>query len=214
MTLIRLSLSLSIILSTFQSVYGLTCTLEGESVTIPPLEPEKDCVDQSYWGEVTHLTKESISIRFPSKESKAKRFLTSETLSAGLIPAKARPWPGSGPYVVVPSAMYRLSDVKLGDWVAIWYAHLDGANICDHIKIQKRPGGRIPPLPEEAESLMRPKPLPSGFAKQLYIPYHERMNAYWDLEDKGIPYPEKFGMNRRFPIAPQPRAVPERRPIQ
>ena len=35
--------------------------------------------------------------------------------------------------------------------------------------------------------------------------YHEDWDAYWDLEDKGIPYPEKFGRNRRFPIAPMPR---------
>jgi hypothetical protein len=29
----------------------------------------------------------------------------------------------------------------------------------------------------------------------------------WDLEDKGIPYPEKFGEDRRFPFAPMPRVA-------
>ena len=38
-------------------------------------------------------------------------------------------------------------------------------------------------------------------------PYHERMNAHWDLEDRGIPYPAKFGIMRRFPTAPPPREV-------
>jgi hypothetical protein len=33
------------------------------------------------------------------------------------------------------------------------------------------------------------------------------MNAYWDLVDKGIAYPEKFGKKRRFPEAPMPRQV-------
>jgi hypothetical protein len=33
------------------------------------------------------------------------------------------------------------------------------------------------------------------------------MNAYWDLEENGIAYPEKFGPDRRFPVAPMPRQV-------
>ncbi len=52
-----------------------------------------------------------------------------------------------------------------------------------------------------------PRDLPKGFLSPSMIPYHERMNAYWDLEEKGIPYPEKFGKYRRFPIAPMPREV-------
>ena len=91
--------------------------------------------------------------------------------------------------------MYRLTDVKVGDWVCIKYARVDGVDVCDHIKIVKRPGGRVPPLPPGVEERSR-------------IPYHEWMNAYWDLEDKGIRYPEKFGAARRWPIAPMPRAVP------
>ena len=39
------------------------------------------------------------------------------------------------------------------------------------------------------------------------IPYHDRMNAHWNLEDNGIPYPAYFGLNRRFPTAPPPREV-------
>ena len=33
------------------------------------------------------------------------------------------------------------------------------------------------------------------------------MNAYWDLKDRGIPYPEKFGHRRLFPVAPMPREI-------
>lgn len=43
--------------------------------------------------------------------------------------------------------------------------------------------------------------------QRLYIAYHEYMNAYWDLEDKGIPFPEKFGYMRRWPVALMPREV-------
>lgn len=103
---------------------------------------------------------------------------------------------------------YRLEDVKVGDQVGIIYAHIGDADICDHICINKRPGGRVPPLPEGAVVPKRYLPnLPKGFVPLSSIPYHERMNAYWDLEDKGIPYPEKFGTYRRWPVAPMPREV-------
>jgi hypothetical protein len=33
------------------------------------------------------------------------------------------------------------------------------------------------------------------------------INAYWDREERGIPYPEKFGKFRRWPEAPMPRVA-------
>ena len=65
----------------------------------------------------------------------------------------------------------------------------------------------MPSLPKEAEDLRRPKPLPPGWGEEPYIPYNEYWDAYWDLEDKGIPYPEKFGKRRWFPAAPMPHLV-------
>jgi hypothetical protein len=163
-----------------------------------PYEPKDGDVSDPYWGLVTDLTKTSITIQFDcQKDRKPNTFLVSETLVAGLIPKEPRPRPGTNHKYVVPAThMYRLTDVKVGDWVAIYYARLGDADVCDHICIQKRPGGRVPPLPEEAEALRKDK-----------IHYDEWINAYWDLEDKGIPYPEKFGIRRRFPVAPMPREV-------
>ncbi|HUR54088.1 MAG TPA: hypothetical protein VMZ71_08145, partial [Gemmataceae bacterium] len=74
-----------------------------------------------------------------------------------------------------------------------------GKVICDHINISKRPGGKVPPLPKEAEDLMRT-------TAYTYIPYHERMQAHLDLVERGIPYPAHFPY-RRFPVAPPPRPV-------
>lgn len=181
----------------------------------PP--PKNDAVGVHYWGVVTKLTRNSITIQGSGEVPKT--FPVSPCLAAGQVPMEPRLIPGQeGGYCVAESSMYRLTDVNVGDWVDIQYAHLSGASICDHICIYKRPGGRIPPLPREAEARRNPETawkadhpgqqVPMAFRRLLYIPYHEEMNAYWDLEDKGIPYPEQFGKYRRFPVAPMPREIP------
>jgi hypothetical protein len=166
---------------------------------------------------VTEITKSSITIQWPGEPP--KEFALSDDLAAGRVPSKPHVIPASPRgYRVPPEFMYPLTDVKVGDVVVIYYTHLGNLDICDHIRIQKRPGGRVPPLPEEAEKLINPAervrsvlppgtPLPKAWQDAVYIPYHERQNAYWDLEDKGIPYPEKFGDKRRWPVAPMPREV-------
>ncbi len=186
----------------------------------PPRQPIIEFVNQRYpQGIVTAVTKDSITIEKPEspqmvqeigpdgmgrwvmKLSPAlppKRFAVSEDLAAGRVPKNPRATDRPRPvYRVQDTYMYRLTDVKVGDWVCILYARVDGVDICDHIHIVKRPGGRVPPLPE-------------GVVEKSQIPYHERMNAYWDLEDKGIAYPEKFGHMRRWPIAPPPHEAPVR----
>jgi hypothetical protein len=174
-------------------------------------------VNVPYTGHVTEITKGSITIQSPGENPKT--FAVSETLAAGKTPIKPRLIPSRRDgYFVPPSQMYRLTDVKVGDAVEIRYAHLGNLNTCDHICIRKRPGGLVPPLPAEAEALDNPAEIlkakfpqvPPDILKEMndhYIPYHEWMNAHWDLEDRGIPYPEKFGKQRRFPVAPPPREV-------
>lgn len=199
-------------------------------------EPKGDFVNRAYRGGIVmELSKNSITIICPEVVVHApqmgaggvirwgpkvvpaeppKRFAVSEALAAGRVPKDPRPGSGRRPYFVGAPDMYRLTDVKVGDHVSIIYARVGGVDICDHIRITKRPGGRVPPLSEEAENLRRIKLPPEIEPPGPYIRYDERMNAYWDLEDKGIPYPEKFGRHRRFPVAPMPRAVPAPRPIQ
>lgn len=206
---------------------------EGRAVTADPVQapqkpppmPREKQVNAPYTGAVTEITKDSITIQWlESPGEKPRTFALTQTLAAGEIPKKNPFTPGT--FVTAPE-MYRLTDVKVGDWVLIGYVRWNGTDICHNISIVKRPGGRVPPLPEEAEKLRWPEShiapknlaaMPPDLLEKIRasrpIPYHEYWNAYWDLKDKGIPFPEKFGPNRRFPVAPPPRAVPERRPIQ
>src|SRR5262245_37936298 len=133
---------------------------EAQPPAKPP-EPTRDRRDLLLGATVTEITKTSVSVQ-ESKDQKPRTFAVSETLAAGKVPMKPREIvipnhrvvPG-GLYVP-PTFMYRLTDVKVGDRVAIFYAQVGGEDICDHICILKRPGGRVPPLPKEAENLMNP----------------------------------------------------------
>lgn len=194
----------------------------GEKPPPPPIERQ---VNAPYGGAVTAITKDSITIQWlNSPGEKPRTFALTETLAAGEIPKKNPFLPNQ---FVDPIDMYRLTDVKVGDLVVVGYARFNGTDICHNICIRKRPGGRIPPLPEEAEKLRWPESkfsaarlarmtpeLREFLRGSRPIPYHEYWNAYWDLEDKGIPFPEKFGKDRRFPVAPPPRRVLERQPVQ
>jgi hypothetical protein len=158
-----------------------------------PLKPrEGDSVNNDYGGTVTAVTKDSITIQWVNLQGeKAKTFAVSETLAAGKAPIEPRMLPGQtrpgNP--MMPEYMYRLTDVKVGDCVAIVYARIAGVDICDHIRIWRRPDGEVPPLPSEAEKLRdgrevwkakHPgKPLPHYLANRRYVPYHEWQNAYW-----------------------------------
>jgi hypothetical protein len=186
-----------------------------------PTEPTEGTIGWLYWGTVKELTKDSMTVECWGE--KPKKFAVSETLAAGKVPKEPRLRPdGTKLYDPSTADMYRLTDVKVGDWVMILYARLGGVDICDHIRITKRPGGLVPPLPEEADWLAsiegkltakaRASMSPATLAKiremdAQRIRYHERQNAYWDLEDKGIPYPERLGPFRRFPTAPMPREL-------
>jgi hypothetical protein len=203
--------------------------ITGPQVFSPkPFEPREGAVNASYAGFVTGITKDSITIQWTvnwvvSRDVKPKEFLVSEALAAGKVPIKPRPQLGArGKYPVEPSYMYRLQDVQVGDGVSIAYARIDGVDICDHICIKKRPGGRVPRLPEEAEAIRKADRIDAFLMSRKdpeerkaamkefetkYIRWDEFINAYWDLEDKGIPFPKKFGANRRWPVAPMPRKL-------
>jgi hypothetical protein len=175
-----------------------------------PRVPNNDAVYVPYAGTVTEITKDSITIQWTATPGEQPRkFLLSDTLAAGKIPMEPRLIPGrERGYSLLASSMYRITDVKVGDSVGIHYAHLSGINICDHICIQRRPGGLVPPLPEEAEKLSTPagifqakfpgRPIPAELKNWSHIPYHERMNAHWDRQ---APMPREVGVTGP-PISP------------
>jgi hypothetical protein len=169
-----------------------------------PQQPRVEFANKPYpqgagpHGIVTGVTRDSITIQRPGEPP--KQLAVSAVLASGGVPKDPRPTGRPGPpYRVLEPYMYRLTDVRIGDWVMIRYSRVGGVDTCDHIQIVKRPGGQVPPLPP-------------GVKEPFRIPYHERQNAYWDLEDKGIPYPEHFKHLRRWPVAPMPREVPIPKP--
>jgi hypothetical protein len=92
-----------------------------------------------------------------------------------------------------PSAQYRLSDVKVGDKVFFDWWRFEGVDYVHYVKIDRRPGGKVPPSPAE-------KPDEKN-------PWHEKANAYQELEEKGTPLPEKF--RPKLPPQLPPPSVPQ-----
>ena len=97
----------------------------------------------------------------------AKKFLLVEELAKGNY-IKGTP----------PGDTYRITDVRVGDWVGIEFCRRNGIDICKTITIERRPHGRVPPAPGEN---------PDAFRK-----HHERANADQDWEKKRIAYPRKY----------------------
>jgi hypothetical protein len=117
-----------------------------------------------YEGWVTHLTRDSLTIQKPGGfgwrqvstsrgrvvfearwdivYSESRTFRASAVLAAGEFPT-------DGHAERMPSYSYRLTDVRLRDKVCIGYTQLEGVDICIDIRIDRRPGGLVPPAPGE-----------------------------------------------------------------
>lgn len=183
--------------------------LVAQPLTRPqPPTPPGDRASFPYWGQVTQLTKLSITIQGPNLTIPPKVFGLSDDLASGKMPSPQRPLPGRPEKMaVLASMLYRITDVRVGDEVTIDYSQFMGRVTCNYVTIEKRAGGRVPPLPEEAEAIRRGPPRPAWAPPDEYIPYHEWRNAHWDLVDHGISNPPHFGRNREFATAPPPREV-------
>jgi hypothetical protein len=105
---------------------------------------------------------------------------------------------------VLPSDAYGLQDIKVGDYITIRYDRVKGTEYCTTMRIDRRPGGLVPPSPFEK------------IDGQLFR-YHELQNAYNEWVDHGTPIPDKFLSpweleERRSKTAPLPHAAVPRTP--
>jgi len=132
-----------------------------------------------YEGFVTNVTAESITLRAAGDQPKT--YALSPVLQRGGIPPSS-----------VCTYQYRVTDVRLGDRVAIHISRWSGVDVCDGVCVKRRPGGRVPPEP--------------NFDPRATSHHHERAQAYQDWEEKGIPFPDKYCPDWARPVvAPLPR---------
>jgi hypothetical protein len=102
----------------------------------------------------------------------------SEVLAKGNVPTTAR-----------GGETYRLTDLNVGDKVDLRYDRTNGTYTCIQISITRRPGGKVPPAQD----------IPT---QPWAVVHHEFMNALQDLEERGIPLPEKFRPKPTPPVRP------------
>lgn len=143
---------------------------EGRATPATPLEvaPEPGLRipinGEFFRGTVTELTRDTITLRLSTEKLRS--------FPLGMLLRSGRFWEGEHPMT------YRLVDVKVGDRVSIACLKLNEELRCETICIQRRPGGRVPPCPDEKPDSNRK--------------WHEYVNAKQDFEEKGIPLPAKF----------------------
>jgi hypothetical protein len=162
----------------------------------PPGDPIKDPESWTFTGRgtggfVQSVGKDGITLYRPAMDVLHLRHdpLTGDPLGVtkkDTLPA----WPAKtfllgeelakGEYIKTasPPDTYRITDVRVGDWVCIKYDRRNGVDICRTICIHRRPNGRVPPAPGEK---------PDEFRK-----YHEGANASQDWEENRLPYPRKY----------------------
>ncbi|MBY0513974.1 MAG: hypothetical protein K2P78_08700 [Gemmataceae bacterium] len=118
--------------------------------------PGRTFVRQTYHGTVTAVTVQSITIRYDGGGGLSSYTLKDGTTVETRIQFAPRPPRkflvsnvlAAGGYRLDGSS-HRLTDVRVGDVVAIDYDRIEGVDICTHIRIDKRPGGMIPPQPDD-----------------------------------------------------------------
>jgi hypothetical protein len=140
---------------------------------------------------VVEVTKVSLSVQF--KPGNDVRLLNPTPAVMGAGP----------PMTNEETNTYELADIRVGDIVDVVYVPRNGQNVCYMILIYRRPGGQIPPLKSD---------LPRGNIPGSNNPWHERVQAYQDWEEKRIPIPDKYlppgELSVPFPtVAPKPREV-------
>jgi hypothetical protein len=163
-----------------------------------------------YGGQVTRLTAKSITIdkgpfweeRVPCDASgRPQPQLGTKTWYPAPPPRTLlfHPALAEGKLLTRCHDQYRPLDVRVGDHVEVRSVMMNGEWTCVGITIGYRPGGRVPPSPNMVHWPNSPT-----------RPHHERMNAYADLHERGIPLPEWMTPEwerQRVLVAPPPREV-------
>lgn len=158
-------------------------------------------------GRVTAMDKDSITVEFPEpykewcfdtdEKNRPIRKLTfiypalppQELKLRGLLAEGDAPTRGE-------SVSYRTTDVRVGDRVVVTRNPTrEGVWYCSHVAILRRPGGKVPEAPHDADS------------KYHGYKWHEYCQAHQDFEEKGTPIPAKFLPGYKDKIAPMPREV-------
>jgi hypothetical protein len=155
---------------------GVVTAISGKSITL---------TKPGYWGpryvmQADGIVRDIGPVFTPPEPARTFEF--------SLLLKSGRYLPKQGSYSYTPK------DVKEGDKVYIRFSRRAGRETCEAIQIRARPGGLVPPLPEEAEDTPKYR-------------YHDYANAHNDLRDKGIPLPKK--LVDAIGVCPTPASPPE-----
>jgi hypothetical protein len=160
----------------------------GRNMTVSFPDRDVPCVRVERTRETLTLTSPTGDVTVLRRADQPQRkFFVDEALAA----SRHTPDLGTG-------YTHWLSDVRVGDEVYIRCCKERNDGLCYAISILRRPGGRVPKMPGEPDD--------------VDAPFHERMNAFQDFEEKGTPIPDRLlpsrdRVARLERLAPPPREV-------
>ncbi|MBX9580932.1 MAG: hypothetical protein K2X87_11540 [Gemmataceae bacterium] len=196
---------------------GVVTAVDGRSVTIRGFDRRDDVVDHQrglYLVSVAgrpavlctkiEVARHLLTLTLPNgdravfrrEDMPERRFPVNDYLAAG----GHHPWESSG-------NSYRLADLQVGDEVVLELEGEGPEGVVRAVRIDRRPGGRVPPAPANEPGDPRA--------------WHLQANAYQDWEERGIPLPDHLDPEKQIAaalqriqeraardrLAPPPRAV-------
>jgi hypothetical protein len=158
------------------SISGVVVEVDGSSITVAAFEKKIERYIPVRGG------KDRVEVQVIPAQP-ARRFIATGPLAKGSFLKDG-----------TPGAQYRLSDVKVGDHVQFDWRRINGVDETHYIRIQRRPGGKIPASPGEKPGEVKP--------------YHEVANAIHAFEEHGTAIPYTYHPGGKYPqVAPPPRPV-------
>jgi hypothetical protein len=169
---------------------------EGGRMAVPPAREEgfreltdmgkiPNFIDNTIHGWVTAVDDSSITLTYPV--DRVGKFRAVGVLAEGRFAEHPSHVCGYPTERWKHAYYYTLSDVRVGDRVAVKADRVNWDSTCREVSIERRPGGRVPP---------------ARYSKGPRA-HHIAMNAWQDFEENGTPLPEWLRPTPPPPVTPR-----------
>jgi hypothetical protein len=174
MTKMRTLVALALCVGVLLLLYALTFDYFAPYLAPQEISENKRVIDLlNPAGRVVAVSRVSLTIKL--YDGTLRKYHFCERLANGDEPLGGPCEVGRSLQQLDAPYRYCVSDLAVGDIVHVGGYRINGIDACYYFSIDRRPGGRVPPAPDENDGARHR--------------YHELMQAHQDHEEKGTPLP-------------------------